>query len=438
MAFLNELGVKKVRDDYVQRITEVDGKFSQYATTESLGEYVKNESLTSQLGDYAKNEDVNTKLDEIKDKIGKIGSVKGEITKSAMGSLSPNLGDIFVVTDDGNHLYIYVGKTEYAGVQKYGFVQNKTELDTAIEAGTSAKIDHDTNVFYVTLDSIPETPENISVQFVVDDKTYAVGWSTTAGVLIGLGKGTAHNTDIDFVKEADSWAAHDGSEVDVTGKTVTMSVVKYSQSAKVLENLSGESETILPPVTINCSSSVNKGPIPGVDENGFVDLGSHIDLSEYAKTADVNSQLEGKANSTDLEQYVKSEDLDSKGFITEDTLNGKNYVTDESLTERLQSNNYVTEESLTSKGYIDQTNFDSKLEAKGYIDNSELETKLGDYVTNQALTEKNYLDSEGLETALAGKDYVTNTELDAKIDEKITAISDDVIDQIIAGTYEAA
>lgn len=292
--------------------------------------------LEEKLNDYVKDTELESELQKVEDKIGTLGSVKGEATLEELGTLQPNPGDVYVVTDDNNHLHMYVGKNEYANIQKYGFVQTKAELDTAIEAGTSEKIDHDNNVFYVVMDSVPETPENLSVQFVVDDKTYAVNWDTTKGVLIGLGPNTdaSHQTDIDFVKEADAWAAHDGSSVDVTGKTVKMSVVKYAQSAQVVDNLAGEFETILPPVTIDCNASVNKGPMPGVDENGFVDLGCDMDLTVYAKQTDVDNALAQKADQTALEQkadqsaleelqnsiaegYIKTEDLQ---FATEEEI----------------------------------------------------------------------------------------------------------------------
>lgn len=276
-----------------------------------------------ELDQYAKNDEVDSKLEELQTEIEKTGNIKGETTKAEMGSLSPNPGDIYIVTDDDNHLYIYVGKNAVPGVDKFGFVQTKAELDTVVGSGTSDTATHDTNSFYVYFTEKPADVTNYSIQVQVDTKTYAIPCADAVGTIFGLGD----PTDIKFVKEADAWAAHDSSEVDVTGKVVTLSVLKYTASASELATLSGESQVVIPPTVINCASSVAKGALGGVDENGFVDLHTHVDLSGYATTTYVDGELAKKADQSALDGYVKKDEIES----TFDS-----YATDQEVSDLLQ------------------------------------------------------------------------------------------------------
>lgn len=144
-------------------------------------------------------------------------------------------------------------------IEKHGFVKTNTELDSVVGAGESSQIDHDTNVFYVVFKEKPAKVTNYAVQFEVDDKTYLDVFGDYKYNYFGLGNGKSHNTDAKFVKDGDVWKAHDGTAVDVSGKTVKMSVVRYSQEPTLSVIQSETPTTIVEPTSINCASSVAKG-----------------------------------------------------------------------------------------------------------------------------------------------------------------------------------
>lgn len=130
--------------DYVLE-TELDGlvEGEGYLKETDLGDYAKTadvdktyakkselptDYLTDEdLEDYAKSSEVATQIQEATNKIGK---VRGTATKSQLATLSEtaNNQDIYVITDDDNHLYMFVGKG-VAGADANGFVDLGTHVD---------------------------------------------------------------------------------------------------------------------------------------------------------------------------------------------------------------------------------------------------------------------------------------------------------------------
>lgn len=147
--------------------------------------------------------------------------------------------------------------TEPVVIEKFGFVKENATLDS-INPGASSAIDHDNNIFYFYFKEKPEDATNYLTVFEVDGKKYASTWSNTRGNLVGLGKGKSHNTDADFVFDT-SWKKHNGTEIDVTGKTVKVSVVKFDEPVTNAKAPTGEGTEVIAPVEIDCSADKEGG-----------------------------------------------------------------------------------------------------------------------------------------------------------------------------------
>lgn len=111
-----------------------DSDLGDYAKTAEIDKtYAKKSELPTDyltdedLEDYAKSSDVATQIQEATNKIGK---VRGTATKSQLATLAEtaNNQDIYVITDDDNHLYMFVGKG-VAGADANGFVDLGTHVD---------------------------------------------------------------------------------------------------------------------------------------------------------------------------------------------------------------------------------------------------------------------------------------------------------------------
>lgn len=85
---------------------------------------------------FIKGDAVDTKIQEA---TNKIGTVKGAATKSQQETLATtaNLQDIWFMTDDENHMYMFVGKGA-AGANEYGFADlgNHIDLSNYVQNGT--------------------------------------------------------------------------------------------------------------------------------------------------------------------------------------------------------------------------------------------------------------------------------------------------------------
>lgn len=148
-------------------------------------------------------------------------------------------------------------------IEKCGFVKTKSELATAV-GKEEASFDHDDNIFYFTFKDKPADANTYVAMIEADGKTYAItsmgtGYKYTYFSL-GANSTSSHKTDADFVKEDGVWKTYQGGEsVDVSSKTVKLSVVKYD-TVPALENIQNDTpKVIVDPTDIDCSSSKEIG-----------------------------------------------------------------------------------------------------------------------------------------------------------------------------------
>ena len=115
----------------------------------------------------------------------------------------------------------------------------------------------------------------------------------------------------------------------------------------------------------------------------------NVDLSNYV----TSEQLENKHYLTEhqpLDNLVTKEELNSKGYVTDEVLNSKGY-----LTEHQNISHLVTRDELNGKGYLTE----EVLNSKNYLTEDVLNTKnyltqhqdLSSLVTKQELENKHYL-----------------------------------------------
>lgn len=111
-----------------------------------------------------------------KDELNKIGTVKGNATKSQLATLaeSANLQDIWCITDDNNHWYMFVGKGA-DGAEENGFldlgdhVDVSGKLDTAVaERDYAKKTDLPTD--YLTDSDIEDFITESDIVFATDSE----------------------------------------------------------------------------------------------------------------------------------------------------------------------------------------------------------------------------------------------------------------------------
>ena len=96
----------------------------------------------------------------------------------------------------------------------------------------------------------------------------------------------------------------------------------------------------------------------------------NVDLTNYV----TNEQLENKHYLTQhqpLDNLVTKEELNSKGYLTDEVLNSKGYLTDEVL----NSKNYLTEDVLNTKNYLTQHQDLSSLVTKQELENKHFLTE---------------------------------------------------------------
>lgn len=185
-------------------------------------------------------------------------------------------------------------------------------------------------------------------------------------------------------------------------------------------------------------------------------LDLNVDLSPYAKTADVDTKLETKADktyvddvledyvtetnlTTTLEPYAKLDDVATKAQGTKaDTAVQPDVLED-----------YVTDAELTSAlgEYAKTSNVSSTLN-NFYVKIADLDTTLEDYVTNTNLTTnlEPYAKSADVDTKLGNKadktyvddalsDYVTNTTLNTQLGSKVSIEGSDYIGAYTSTVY---
>lgn len=190
---------------------------------------------------------------------------------------------------------------------------------------------------------------------------------------------------------------------------------------------------------LNTLTGMKEGDVYQVGEkeyayNGtaWVELGFNIDLSAYAKTADVQAtyatitNLNKKANSADV--YTKS-DVYTKteadaAFMTNAEVEAKGYVTTTAVNTALEekadkgttlaaygiTNAYTKTEADTA--FMSSSEVESAITAKGYATTTAMNTALSSKANSADVYTKTVADSTFLKEVPA--EYITETELNAK------------------------
>lgn len=145
-------------------------------------------------------------------------------------------------------------------IDKYGFVPNKEELNDIPGLSTTG-IDHLTkNVFYFQFADSLTNGEEYAAIFEVENKKYALPlWNLSEGhknCYLALGD----NLSGSFINEGSEWKANTNT-VDVTGKTVKVSLYYYGKKADLAAIKAEPTEKILDGVSFNCSNSVAKDEV---------------------------------------------------------------------------------------------------------------------------------------------------------------------------------
>ena len=190
---------------------------------------------------------------------------------------------------------------------------------------------------------------------------------------------------------------------------------------------------------LNALTGMKEGDVYQVGEkeyayNGtaWVELGFNIDLSAYAKTADVQAtyatitNLNKKANSADV--YTKS-DVYTKAeadaaFMTNAEVEAKGYATTTAINTALEgkadkgttlaaygiTNAYTKTEA--DAAFMNSTEVESAITAKGYATTTAMNTALSSKANSADVYTKTVADSTFLKEVPA--EYITETELNAK------------------------
>lgn len=143
-------------------------------------------------------------------------------------------------------------------IEKYGFVKTKEELDAIPDLSSNFGNDNLTkNFFYFRVGDSLVNGEEYAVIFEVDSKKYALPlWNLSSGhknYYLTLGD----NLSGSFINDSGDWKANSAT-VDVTGKSVKVSLFNYGKKVD-LEALKGEPvEKIIDSVSINCTNTTAK------------------------------------------------------------------------------------------------------------------------------------------------------------------------------------
>lgn len=138
--FVDSNGVKVIKNDYVERIgkqgTEIDGKLANKADSSALTalqttvetDYLKSADAKEQYAAKSFESTVN----DLAEKSNKVWFMSEDPvkTKEDLSTLkdTASVGECFIISDDGNHLYVYLG-AETSGVDENGFLDTQTHVD---------------------------------------------------------------------------------------------------------------------------------------------------------------------------------------------------------------------------------------------------------------------------------------------------------------------
>lgn len=134
--------------------TEVASKLESYTTTEDLEQaYLKKEDIETTFENYTKDDELQALLEsyaktsaveDLEKLLNKVGKLQDPTTKDQLATLkdTANKGDIFIVTDDQNHAYMYFDSAQASqnGLDENGFLDLGGHIDlSGIESELSNK-----------------------------------------------------------------------------------------------------------------------------------------------------------------------------------------------------------------------------------------------------------------------------------------------------------
>lgn len=143
----------------------------------------------------------------------------------------------------------------------------------------------------------------------------------------------------------------------------------------------------------------------------------NVDLTNYVTT----EQLENKHYLTQhqpLDNLVTKEELNSKGYLTDEVLNSKGYLTEEVL----NGKNYLTEDVLNTKHYLTEHQDLSSLVTKQELENKHYLTEhqnISHLVTKDELETKGYLTQHQSLEEYAKKSELYN---DTEVKQRLTTL----------------
>ncbi len=187
------------------------------------------------------------------------GSIGNKITVSVLRNvIDDSKFDVTTYLDGVEKDKQTVAEKDNTIIEKYGFVKTKEELDAIPDLSSNFGNDNLTkNFFYFRVGDSLVNGEEYAVIFEVDSKKYALPlWNLSSGhknYYLTLGD----NLSGSFINDSGDWKANSAT-VDVTGKSVKVSLFNYGKKVD-LEALKGEPvEKIIDSVSINCTNTTAK------------------------------------------------------------------------------------------------------------------------------------------------------------------------------------
>lgn len=134
--------------------TEVDTKLESYTDTETLeADYLKKADIETTFETYVKDDELQALLEsyaktssvqDLEKLLNKVGKLQEPTTKDQLATIkdTANKGDIYIITDDQNHAYMYFDSTQGGqnGLDENGFLDLGGHVDlSGIETELSNK-----------------------------------------------------------------------------------------------------------------------------------------------------------------------------------------------------------------------------------------------------------------------------------------------------------
>lgn len=162
--YVNDQGLKKVQEDYVAKIAEAVKDLIKNVTVQGQTAEVAGGTatvdLTSVLEPFAKKADLEQLVGHI--------ALKGSTEKAQLETLkdTATVGDIYIVTDDNNDFYLFVGN-EAVGAEN-GFIDLGSHLDIKIDEYLKKTDADDT---YVKIETgVEQLKEKLDAAYVTNEK----------------------------------------------------------------------------------------------------------------------------------------------------------------------------------------------------------------------------------------------------------------------------